>query len=101
MKKNLVIFASGNGSNFINIYNKVNSNDINGNLCLLVSNNPNCNAVNFAVNHNIDFFVYNTKKFPLDEKQIILIDKIKTYEIDLIILAGYMKKIPKKTIRDK
>ena len=93
MKKNLVIFASGNGSNFINIYNKVNSNDINGNLCLLVSNNSNCNAVNFAANHNIDFFVYNTKKFPLDEKQIILIDKIKTYDIDLIILAGYMKKI--------
>ena len=28
MKKNLVIFASGNGSNFINIYNKVKSNDI-------------------------------------------------------------------------
>ena len=76
MKKNLVIFASGNGSNFINIYNKVKSNDINGKLCLLVSNNPDCNAVNFASNHNVDFFIYNIKKFPLDQNQIIWLCEI-------------------------
>ena len=82
------------------LYSKSNTlNNLDAKVCLLVSNNPNCNAVNFAINHNIDFFVYNAKKFPLDEKQIILIDKIKTYEIDLIILAGYMKKIPRNIVK--
>ena len=56
MKKKLIVFASGNGSNFINIYNKIKSNHINGKICFLVSNNPNCNAVKFCMNNDIDFF---------------------------------------------
>jgi len=93
MKKKLIIFASGNGSNFINIYDKIKSNDIDGKICLLVSNNPNSNAVKFASSNSIDFFIYNIKKFPFDHSQIELIKKIKEYNAHLIILAGYMKKI--------
>ena len=39
MKKNIAVFASGAGSNFININNKIKNNKINAKICLLVSNN--------------------------------------------------------------
>ena len=93
MKKKLIVFASGNGSNFINIYNKAKSNHINGKISLLVSNNPDCNAIKFCSAHGIDFFVYNNKRFSSDYNQELLIDKILEYSPDLIVLAGYMKKI--------
>ena len=95
MKKNIAVFASGTGSNFININNKVKNNKINAKICLLVSNNSNSGAVKFCSKNNIDFFIYNDKKFPNDINNKQLIDKMFFYKIDLILLAGYMKKISK------
>ena len=66
MKKNIAVFASGTGSNFINIKNKIENNKINAKICLLVSNNSNSGAVKFCLKNNIDFFIYNDKKFPND-----------------------------------
>ena len=47
MKKNkkIVVFASGSGTNFINIYD----NAVNGKIVLLISNNPSCGAVQYAI----------------------------------------------------
>ena len=39
MKKNIVIFASGNGSNFVEIYKNVKMRKINGVIKLLITNN--------------------------------------------------------------
>ena len=47
--KNIVVFASGTGTNFINIYKKLKL----GNINLLISNNANCGAVVFAKKNNI------------------------------------------------
>ena len=95
MKKNIAVFASGTGSNFININNKIKKNKINAKICLLVSNNSKSGAVKFCKDNNIDFFIYNDKKFPNDVNNKQLIDKMFFYKIDLILLAGYMKKISK------
>ena len=40
-KKKIVIFASGSGTNFINL----NENLVHGEIVLLISNNPNCGAI--------------------------------------------------------
>ena len=40
MKKKIVVFASGTGSNFINITKKIHSHHLSAQVCLLVSNNP-------------------------------------------------------------
>jgi len=93
MKKNIVVFASGAGSNFINIFQKINLNNLDAKICLLVSNNPKCGAVNFASDKKIDVFIYNEKIFPNDYNQMTLLKKIEFYNISLILLAGYMKKI--------
>ncbi len=98
MKKNIAVFASGTGSNFININNEIKKNKINAKICLLISNNSNSGAVKFCINNKIDFFIYNDKKFPNDINNQKLIDKIIPYEIDLVLLAGYMKRISKNFI---
>jgi len=98
MKKNIVVFASGTGSNFININNRIKKNQINAKICLLVSNNPNSGAVKFCIDNRIDFYIYNDKRFPNDFNNKKLIDKILSYSIDLVVLAGYMKKISKNFI---
>ena len=95
MEKKIIVFASGTGSNFINITQKIQSNHLPAKVCLLVSNNPNCGAVKFASSNKIDVFIYNSNRFPDDNEQIYLIQKLEVYNLDLILLAGYMKKISK------
>ena len=93
MNKRIVVFASGSGSNFKNIVNKIKLHKLSAKIYLLVSNNPNCKAVNFAKRNGIDIFIYNSKIFPNDKNQIYLSEKLISYNLDLILLAGYMKKI--------
>ena len=93
MNKRIVVFASGSGSNFKNIVNKIKLHKLSAKIYLLVSNNPNCEAVNFAKRNGIDIFIYNSKIFPNDKNQIYLSEKLISYNLDLILLAGYMKKI--------
>ena len=99
MKKNIVIFASGTGSNFVNIYQKIKFKNLDAKICLLISNNPECGAVNFASSNKIDVYIYNNKIYPNDLDQLLLLRKLDAYNIDLILLAGYMKKISSSIIK--
>ena len=93
--KRIIVFASGTGTNFINLYNNV----INGKIILLVSNNPNCAAVKFAIQNKIDISIINTYRFPIEKnknKQYEIV--LNSYKPDLILLAGFMKKIPENII---
>ena len=54
-KYNIAIFASGTGSNFINIYNNICNGNINARIKLLISNNPNCRAIEFADKNKINY----------------------------------------------
>ena len=94
---NLVLFASGSGSNFITIYNNTLNKKIkDSKIVLLVSNNPNSNSVSFAKGIGIDTFIINKRKYPLNnEYDRVLKEKLLNVEPDLIVLAGYMKLIPK------
>ena len=98
MKKKIIIFASGSGTNFKNIYEYISLKDINGEISLVVSNNSDCGAIEYAKSLGIKTFVYNSNKFKGDKNQNILFTKIKKYKPDLILLAGYLKKIPKSFI---
>ena len=98
-KCNIAIFASGTGSNFINIYNHILDKEIFGNINILISNNPNCKAIEFAKKNKINYEVINKFRFSNDENiEKAMIKILAKKNIDLIVLAGYMKKIPKKII---
>ena len=92
--KKIVVFASGSGTNFINIYENIN----NGKVVLLVSNNPKCGAINYAIKNNIDYKIINNFRYPenKDVEYEIILNK---YNPDLILLAGFMKKIPNNVIQ--
>lgn len=98
MKKKIIIFASGSGSNFKNIHEHISLNDINAEILLLISNNPNSGAVDYAKSFGINTFIYNSKKFKDDKNQNTLFQKIKSNKPDLILLAGYLKKISKSIV---
>jgi len=92
-KKRIVVFASGSGTNFINI----NENIINGRVVLLISNNPKCGAIDYAKKNGVDYQVINDFRYPKDEnKEYETV--LNNYQPDLILLAGFMKKIPNNII---
>lgn len=95
-KRKIIVFASGTGTNFINLYENINT----GKIVLLISNNANCGAVKYAIEKKIDYKIINNFRFPLEK------DKNKEYKFvlnyyipDLILLAGFMKKIPESIIQ--
>ena len=95
--KKIVVFASGNGSNFISIYNELLKKAIDGRIVLLISNNSNCGAIKFAKKNSINTKVINEYRYEkkVNEEYEITLKKYKT---DLILLAGFMKKIPKNIV---
>ena len=99
MKKNIVVFASGAGSNFISVHKSIIKNNIYAQIVLLISNNPKSGAINYAKKNNIDYKIINDFRFPEEinknkEYEFVL----KIYKTDLILLAGFMKKIPKNIV---
>ena len=97
-KYNIAIFASGAGSNFINIYNSICNGNINAQIKLLISNNSSCRAIKFADKNKINYKIINNFRFEDSQIDDITLSMLRNNKIDLIVLAGYMKKISKKVI---
>ena len=72
---------------------------INGQVVLLISNNPQCGAVKYAIQHNIDYEIINNFRYPVKKNRNIEYEIVLNhYKPDLILLAGFMKKIPNNVI---
>ena len=57
--KNIVVFASGTGSNFTAIHKCIDDGKINGRIVLLVSNNPRSKSIDFARSNRIKTSIIN------------------------------------------
>lgn len=88
--KRIAIFASGNGTNAQNIckYFK-SSEDIE--VVLLCTNNKNANVISRLEKYSVPSFIFSKKE--LNNEQLV-IEKIKCFKVDYIILAGFLLKIP-------
>ncbi len=100
-KKNLAVFVSGSGTNFEAVQESILKNKINGKIILLLSSKDGVMALDKAAKYKIDSCVmiqndYNNYKDYTDT----MLNKLKKYKIDYIILAGYLKKIPLKIIQE-
>ena len=94
-KKNIVVFASGSGSNFISIYNHIQDQNINGQIVLLISDKKKCGAIDFAKVNNIEIYTVQNKTFNKNiGYDVFLLNKINSKKADLLVLAGYLKMIP-------
>ena len=97
--KKIAIFASGEGSNFKVIYEKIIAWDIPAEICLVISNNPSCGAIDLAEQNSLTTFIVNKTRYPdFHSRDTILMQNLLKADIDLICLAGYMKMIPKNIV---
>lgn len=88
----IAVFASGSGSNFEALAQKVQDRRIDATIELLVCDKPSAYVLERARNHEVDTYVFSPKQFPSREAcdQEILA-KLQAKEIDLIVMAGYMR----------
>lgn len=94
MKKNIAIFASGKGTNAINIINQFKkSEDID--IKLLICNNELSEVVKSAKRLRVEVLVLTNEQIN-DSK--LLIDTCNWYNINLITLAGFLRKLPEEFI---
>jgi phosphoribosylglycinamide formyltransferase-1 len=92
---NCAIFASGGGSNFQALIDRRDSGDLHARLSLFIGNNSGALAFTRARAAGIKDLHIAPSHFP-DETAYAahLLDILRANEISLIVLAGYMKKIP-------
>lgn len=95
MKKNIVIFASGNGSNaqrIINFFKK----DADIQIVSIFCNNPKAFVIDRAKLENIPYRIFSKTEF--NDSNIIL-NEVQSHHPDLIVLAGFLWLIPKSFIQ--
>ena len=91
-----IILISGNGTNLLNILENIKSGFINMDVFMVISNNSKAKGLDIAENHNIaNMFIDTNESF-----DYVLSNIVDKNNIDLLILAGFMKILPK-TITDK
>jgi len=93
---NLVVFASGNGTTLQSIIDAIYKKQLDANISLVVSNNPKAFALERAKKANIKTYVINaTETNEIDNE---LDEVLSKFDINLIVLAGYLKLIGKKLL---
>jgi phosphoribosylglycinamide formyltransferase-1 len=97
--KKISIFASGSGSNLQSIIDSIDKGVLNAEIALVVSNNSSAFALERARQHSIKAIHFSTKTHPdpvFYTNELIRLHKEK--EVELVLLAGYMKLLPPKFI---
>ena len=94
-KKHIAIFASGAGSNAQKIIDHFTAANKVAKVGLIVSNNPKAGVLKIAEKENIISLIIERNKFTENG----YIAELKKYEIDLIVLAGFLWKVPPILIR--
>lgn len=88
-KKNVAVFVSGSGTNLQSI---IDANIESANIAVVLSNKPDAYALERALNHAIPVEVVDHKEYESREAfEAELIERLKNYNIDLIVLAGFMR----------
>lgn len=93
--KKIAVFASGRGSNFQAIYRNITRGELPAQIQCLITDNSRAGAIRFAEEHRIPVFVLSPKNFPSSEAfGKALLDVLTPLQVEWIVLAGYLKKIP-------
>jgi phosphoribosylglycinamide formyltransferase 1 len=91
--KNIVIFASGSGTNAENIVLQLKK-SCQGNVVGIFTNNPNAKVIDRAKNLNVPVQVFSKSEL----SDGFVLEKINSLQPDLIVLAGFLLKIPESII---
>ncbi|KAL6546805.1 Phosphoribosylglycinamide formyltransferase (GART) [Orobanche minor] len=119
-RKNLAVFVSGGGSNFRSIYEATVHGSVHGDVVALVTNIHNCGGAEFASSKDIPVIIFPKRKDSQDafsaedlvialrtcNEHLLNLDvrgcsypRSRSYSVDFILLAGYLKLIPVELIK--
>lgn len=93
--KNIAVFASGSGTNAEKIFEKFNEHP-QARVRLLLTNNPKAGVIMRAAKYEVPVYVFD-KSILLHTDEVLL--ALKEAEIDFLVLAGFMLKIPENLLR--
>ena len=90
------VMVSGGGTNLQAILDAVDAGKItNAEISVVISNNPNAYALERAKNHGIEAVCMSPKSYESrDAFNEAFLAKVDEYDLDLIVLAGFLVKIP-------
>ncbi|GAB4260698.1 MAG: phosphoribosylglycinamide formyltransferase [Vicingaceae bacterium] len=92
--KKIAVFASGSGSNAENLYHYFSKND-RIKIALIVTNNPKAYVINRAKRLHIPYLIINKEALGTNN----FFEKLNSYGITHIVLAGFLLKIPEALIK--
>src|SRR5512140_2106040 len=99
MTLRLGFFTSHQGSNMQAIINACKQGIIDGKPCVVISNNSDAEALARARREGIPAYHFSSKTIEepgkLDET---ILETLRKHEIELVVLAGYMKQLGEKTL---
>jgi phosphoribosylglycinamide formyltransferase-1 len=91
------VLASGRGSDFQSIIDWVKSGKVNADIRVLISDEPNAQALERAMQNNIPAFCIERGKYLYREEHDNAIrKKLEEFNVELVVLAGYMRLITDK-----
>jgi phosphoribosylglycinamide formyltransferase 1 len=94
-KKRLAVFCSGTGSNFRALFHAISERRLPAEIVVCVSNRLQCGALEFAREQGVETVCMQEKAFAsAGEFGNALLDELRTRDVDLILLAGYLRKVP-------
>lgn len=93
--KKIAVFISGNGSNLEALIKSTKSKYINGEIALVISDKKNAYGLLRAINNNIPSMYIGKENYrDYSERTNKILNELKRFEIDFIVLAGYLSIIP-------
>jgi phosphoribosylglycinamide formyltransferase-1 len=97
---NIAIFASGRGSNFQAILSAIDAGLLPARITVLISNRSDAGALDIARARRIQTSHLSQKMFPSEEALAeAMLNVLSQQRAELLVLAGYLKKIPLQVVR--
>lgn len=96
----IAVFASGRGSNFHALAEAISRKKLNAKIVVLISNNSEAGAVALARSLQIPALHLSQKQYPSHAAFTeTVLSTLESYGVDLVVLAGYLKKIDSAVIK--
>jgi len=89
--KNLGVLLSGRGSNFLAIADNIDTGQLDARISIVISNRADAPGIESARRRGLNAVVIPSKGRPREDHDRELVDALQEADVDLIILAGYMR----------
>jgi phosphoribosylglycinamide formyltransferase-1 len=98
---NIAVFASGRGSNLMAILKAIEEGKLKARVIVVISNNSSAGALEVARSKGIDALHISRRQFSSDREYADkILSELRKRNVELVVLAGYMKKIPAEVVSE-